>query len=591
MDIDSDNTSLLAAPTRTIFEELDEAAGQVQDKPGKVIRTGYWDSDGDGLSDAVDGINCIDGPAVDDSSPHEVPTVVISIEGPMETNAAVVLGYPASDPATIGASGDPFAVAAGSLRLWTVNTDQPRDPRPITENGHYVPDGVIPIGVLIEKLGPPPWTLFVEAVSHGLTSIAVQVDPDGVTPPPVEGQPPGGPEPVLCPDGVQITGTEFVLKALGCADCDEVELAAFSEVREEDPAELDDPADFFDRYVLYNLAIRDWRDFGTAEVGGVPIPLAHLGTDGSRSEWFYFASSAHSNAPVGSVRLNMPTGWTWISYNPDTGLQNLWKRLNEPHCKELAKKMRAITDRARAAFDPMLDDSGQWGKLVHQETAAEFASNPRWKSSVWINLDTRKVVSVGTPPTPNPNTTNFVELDMVYMKQGKTITVDQTFQPDDVVDAFEIKTSANGSVLRTQVDKYVAAMGGRKPTLVQPFFRQARAAGGSTLWTIVQNDKAVRRARTLTRAAGTAGVGLALVGAALMVGSENIDEDTAFVMLLESVADYRRYRDTNYELARLAMTDVVDRMRVWLIAATGDPIAAAIATKIFADAWIIAEWE
>lgn len=589
VDIDSDNTTTLSPPDRTIHEELVEASGPVDDTPGKVIKVASKDADNDGLPDRLDGMNLVPSRASDDNSPHVSPTLVIDIAGPMEDNAVLRLRYPASDPSEIRVFDLP---PGGYLRMWTVNTSEPRDHRSFLDGGHFVPAGNVPIAALVERLGPPPWTFYVEAADAQLVGIEASVDPDGIDPPLREGDPPGGPSPFLCPDGVQITCTDYVLKAIGCADCEEIEISAFVGTREEHPEELEVPVDFFDRHVLFQVEVQDWRSLESVSVGGHRIPLLPAGSDGLQSDWFYFAHAPHPAAPFGAVRLPPPGPWTILIFNPTEPLINLFQRLFRPHCKDLAKKLKAIVDRARAQFDPTTTDSGLFGKLVHAETAREFASNPRWKSSVWVQLSTRQVVGVGGPPTPHPNTPDFVELDMVYMKGGRTINVGQTFEPDDILDVFEIKTSTSGHVDRDQVERYRIAMNGRKPMLVHPFYKQTASTTGSARWVIAQNPQAMRRARLLGRAAAAAGTGLTLIGAALTIGSEDVDEEVAFDMLLEAVATYRRVYGRNDAEAQLAMLDIVDRMRVWLNAVTGDPLASAVATLTFAYTWMASEsWD
>lgn len=593
VDLDSDNTSMLADAARTTEEELVEALGKVEESPGKVIVVTSGDSDGDGLPDRVDGFDIVPEDGRGTSSPHRSPKVVVDIAGPLPEGPAIIFGYPASDPLMIGNEQDPFAPLDGGLRLWTTDTDQPRSGLSIRDGGNFIPAEAIPYSVLADALGPPPWEFYVEAVTPGVHTISVQVDPDGVSPRIRPDDADGGPQGVMCPDAAQVNATELVVQVKACEGCDEFEVPGLLGVRELDPNELEDSVPFYDRYSLFRFEIRDFRTFSAdgLSVGGVPLSLTQFSGAASRTGWVYFADEVRADAPLGATRLPLPGGDVPTQYNPDGIVPTLLKLLHLPHVKELDVELGPAMQRAEVLFNadptnPANPDSGIYGKLLHREASLGMRGKPRWKTNVWMDQTTKKVLSVNDPDFHGSG--NVMEIDLAYMKRGKSIQVGQTFRPDDVVDVFELKTSHGGKIDALQLEKYQDAMGGRNPIKVHVPKRQQRGAAG---WQIVENPRAIRKIRLLQNAAIGLAAGFGVFNTAMALASPSTTEDDAYEDLIISIEQFRRVRGSNDAEAKLALVDIIARMRTWLTAATGDAGVANVATEIFALRVIDQEWQ
>lgn len=179
LDVDCDNNNGLELPSRTTTEEmLEDAVGA----PGKLALIARGDADGDGIGDAFDGFT-IPGSAQggDGASPRFIP-LVLSLRGEDLSTRNVSFTYPASDPMAIvvpGGEGEEYHLpAVGHLRLWLVDGDRKRDPRPVSAGGDFIPAGTCTVADLGLPSNGGTVTIYVEAVATSavLGSIMVNLD-------------------------------------------------------------------------------------------------------------------------------------------------------------------------------------------------------------------------------------------------------------------------------------------------------------------------------------------------------------------------------------------------------------------------------
>jgi hypothetical protein len=204
---------------------------------------------------------------------------------------------------------------------------------------------------------------------------------------------------------------------------------------------------------------------------------------------------------------------------------------------------------------------------------------------VWVDAQTRQVLSVNDPDFVGPNTAH--EIDLAYMKRGRAIQVGQVLDPSDIEDVFEIKTSYAGEIGVEQLEAYRRNMNGRTVIKVHVPKRQRSASGR---WVVEDNPRAIRKIGTLGRFAGAAGAGLSIFSTAMTLAGPATSEDQAYeevVIATNRYLDAQRHSDAQ---AKIALLDLVDAMRRWLTAAVGDPTVANIATEIFARGIVDRLW-
>jgi hypothetical protein len=175
LDIDSDNTSILAAPDRDLSEDL------VEDDPnrnGKLIAWNGGDADNDGRADTSDGFDLTNEPHDDQIDSVETTgftPVLVEVAGLKQlgdgSEYSLIFEYDASVPEaiqTIDYSTQRFELPDGALRLWTKDRGMPRHPGSVCESGDFVPAGE---AVAFSDVGLDPsvggtLTLFVESVRY-----------------------------------------------------------------------------------------------------------------------------------------------------------------------------------------------------------------------------------------------------------------------------------------------------------------------------------------------------------------------------------------------------------------------------------------
>lgn len=196
-DIDEDNDNQFGRPE---LDRVEEQLEQDLTQPGKRLYVNGNDTDGDGVADWADGFNRdgVSGNADDATAGERFVPLPILAQRPLDLGTARFrIEYAGSDPAAMSSASTP---AAGQLRLWRRDGNQPRNAGPATLGGDYVAPGIYTaaqLGIGSDREGQ----LWVEAVgetsSNESRTITISVDPDGAA----------GPEGFVLADSVLVTAT------------------------------------------------------------------------------------------------------------------------------------------------------------------------------------------------------------------------------------------------------------------------------------------------------------------------------------------------------------------------------------------------
>ena len=182
VDIDSDNSGLLDAPSRSTYEDHIEDG---ENYSGKVLLPNVNDIDHDGIDDDTDGFNLSPNPDDDivilepTDDAHGFIPLVLDVNGlpaldDPEGDYHVVFTYDASDPSSseLVLSESPFRhrSAPGLIRIWTKDLGSPRNYQSViepSEAGDFVPAGVpVPLASLGIHSGNPAVTLYIESLAR-----------------------------------------------------------------------------------------------------------------------------------------------------------------------------------------------------------------------------------------------------------------------------------------------------------------------------------------------------------------------------------------------------------------------------------------
>jgi alpha-tubulin suppressor-like RCC1 family protein len=148
---------------------------------------------------------------------------------------------------------------------------------------------------------------------------------------------------------------------------------------------------------------------------------------------------------------------------------------------------------------------GSFGNEVHSRVGAALTNKPGWLVDVYIDDNTKQILSIGQGPGALNGTT---QIDLLHLKPGYRPQVGQILDPSKVENLFDIKTSLSGYVDRPQRQKLTQAMGGRQIVIAKSpkrwtldkgwHINKKYAAGfrilslfalGGSVWTVLNYDK------------------------------------------------------------------------------------------------------
>lgn len=510
--IDSDNDGQIA-PADDFIEA---------DAPGLVLLANTLDADADGIPDYADGIGLIpDYDAAELLTDGEFAPVVMRLSDVSNvTFNAIDLTYDESDPAGIYVSDTSFFERPnGALRLWLVPATAPRDPRPVTEGGDYVPSGVY----LFETLGLTATggnlTLYLEAIRPSLESGGKTIQAELLAVGPgLEDGPADGPS-----DLVAITTTEIEILARGRSDTD------FFRHNVLVPTELP-PNDWpgpplsnglqWGAWQAHVIRVHDPRP-GFTEIAVANETLPLFAIDDSKYVTPAFLCLDNEELPNGSftgpVPSAFPDGYTavWITpgddvtvaYNPDGAIIRSRGILDVGD--ETARLIFLVNDDIIPFMEsnnwtPHPDDGtphdGSFGQEVHRRVTNRLnVPGSAFCADVLINTQTMEIVAIGSGHSGNGILT---QIDVLALEDGYTIQQGDTLDTNKVKFAFEVKTGINGTVSQQQRFRYVSIFGSNKFRSISSKRRWTLSAG----WNDTPGVRKLAKSYNQLSACATAGL-------------------------------------------------------------------------------------
>lgn len=503
-DVDSNNNNGLSNPDRGIVEDQLENHSGSDIFPGKVILVDDFDSDGDLIPDYADGYNRYVGLAGDDiSTGLKFVPVVISLPSILGSDQQVRITYTASDPMGISLSlDDPYVQPGGVLRLWMKNGGAARSGLGVLNGGDYLAPGIY----TPQQLGISPGssrTFYVEAVAPVGTVSDVKID---IAVKPVDASD------FVGTDQIRFTASRIEINARGFEDGETIVTNGFVKSNLSfDPVAYPSaitPGSF----QSYIIKVYDPRTTGLSQffINGQPLALTYKGGYYETPEFVISDGTAPGwNLPFQVVVINGSTAD--FSYNPFGAL------VTGPSVNGIPAHRQALADAIDKAVKEMEaqgwnggapGDSGAFGKEVHARVSAKLtAESPRWMSNVFVDNNTKVIVSIGQPPPGGVAGTT--EIDLIYLKNGEPrFNVGDLWNHNRVEDLVDIKTSVGGKIGQQQLGRLKSLMNNREVvvtkgtprrwtpaqgwhvnTKFQTFFRLLALFGAATsAWNIINVD-------------------------------------------------------------------------------------------------------
>ncbi len=466
LDIDSDNSNDFDLPDGTPEEEEVEDADPDDDHPGKVILVNSWDTDGDGVEDLVDGYDFIPLLEQDDVIEGGRFTPLLLDAASVPDTARLALWYDAADPMEV-LFGDSGWETEGSLRLWLLDAAEARDGRAVLDGGDFVAPGEYGMSDLL-LAGGGSITLYVEAVNPsaaiGDKTISVALDLLG------DGQ-------WATTDVVRVTAVrvelqsqafgEDLFRPSACLIPTHIAYAGGS-------LPLSLPAG---AYMTHRFVVNDPRDLGggSFDLGGAALPLAGAIGVWMTPEFWTPGALRPAEATLIPPALEIETpnlsegaDWTY-SIGGEAALREQQatprgraRKIPVDPLSEADEIMAAalrdsITEMESQGWTPANPNySGAFGDEAHARSFAKLAGRPDWYASVWVNVDTGEILSIGAVPQ---GASDIVEIDVMKTKPGYAPAVGQVLDVAQVEEAYEIKTGVNGDVDIAKRDKLNALLG------------------------------------------------------------------------------------------------------------------------------------
>jgi uncharacterized delta-60 repeat protein len=518
-DVDSDNNNLLSSPDGNAIEDGVEDIAGVDAHPGKVILVNDGDLDHDGIADYFDGFGANRYSDLSDESlnVHFAP-MQVQLSGLDWRNGRIRITYAGSDPALVTSTlDDPYVLpAAGSLRIWIKDGDQPRDPHTVAQGGDYLAPGIYTLA----QLGIPynqPFTFYIEAVRQSASvadlPISVEIDPTGVAG-------------YLAKDQVRVTASRAEVWATNYGDPTSflTDRLVISDLSSTPSSNYDFTAA---GYQSYHIRIYDPRTTGLSQffIDNQSLSLQRIGNYYETPEFICVGLGDPITWSVPYQLIIISGDSVQFRYNP------IWPFSSGPkvvkadaHRNQLADAIkRAVADMENRGWTGGNSD-GDFGVQVHKQVSADLThQSNRWVADIYVNNDTNQIVSIGArPPNGNVGTT---QIDLVYLKQGENLNVNDVFNPTKVADLVEIKTSIGGRINPGQLKRLKTVMNegeilvtngtSRKWTKSNGWHTNAKfknafrilslLGAASAVWNIIQSDsfdeelnKIVRRAKWIS---------------------------------------------------------------------------------------------
>jgi hypothetical protein len=408
---------------------------------GEVVLVNDQDVDHDGFVDYVDGFDNLFNSASDDYGTGEyfVP-ISIYVDGDAPI-ASLTFDYFGSDPRGVTATLDqPYVLPPGGLRLWLVDGNQARSGASIAQGGHYVAPGTY----TPQQLGIIPGqdqtvTVYVEGIreSTSVGDAAISIEStfaNGVT----------------AIEAVDLTAVRFEVLGRGYGEYFMEPVYHFSTTHTLYPNKPEWEAVGMMRgtYQSYKINVYDPRlGLSQVQLAGYNLNLTREGNRYTTSE--FILPQALSDVPSGLVPLSIiGTDVSW-QFNPGGNRRIVHPIQLNDWDTDLAAEIVKVIDEMKAANWPSepVSDDGAFGRHVHALVAQRFGNEAGWKTDLWIEPQTNKILHIG--PTFNAPA-GTIQVDIVKLVDSYDPVAGEILDHTKLKDVYDVKTSLTGRIPAAQ---------------------------------------------------------------------------------------------------------------------------------------------
>ncbi len=471
LDVDSDNNNGLGLPDRSDQEDSQEDEQGIDSHPGKVLLVNDGDLDNDGVVDFFDGFG-LDQNLPEYATSYGVQFVPLVLDTPFDVfPGSFRITYDASDPNEIPLESPYQLPASGKIRIWTKDSDQPRNPNKISDGGDYVAPGEYSANEIGAFYAGQDVTLYIEAVkpSEDVGDISISAQMSG-----------WGSDDFTYSDEVRLTATRIQILANDSDGLSQTEVANF--VGTGIPGGIDTETDGSAPGAMQSYVVKVFDPRST--ITHVNIAGQALTLTGGPGEYttapFVVLNSANqalldANEPyalgsgeyivpseiVGNLQIiHIDDSSATLQYNPSkkAPVAEALKptRNDEIMAKTVTKVIEEMKEESWQPPPPALGknpDPGAFGKEVHRRASQILGQRDGWIADVYVDNATKKIVAIGPRPANIRGTT---QIDIAGLDNGYRPKVGDTWVPAST-DVYEIKASVSQlKIAERQVERLEA---------------------------------------------------------------------------------------------------------------------------------------
>lgn len=458
---------------------IDEADVEAEAAPpGVILLANNFDEDGDGVEGFADGFDW--NPLIEQDDSDDTTTFVpltLHVSGVESGNARIRFDYPASDPMALTIGDEGWTLPPGRTRLWRVDGSQTRNSDLLIDGGDYIAPGEYTLSDL-GIFGPDDITLYVESIREStfegdiVIAAAVSADEESGW---------------VASDAVVGTGVRVSFAGRNLLDASFLEPVALVATHLAPPGFTPNNGTTTGPWREFKIHIYDPRtDLTSAQIGDVGLSLHYDATAHRWSSdpfWIWQPDltghmvGAPTSTPVPILQWPPLLRWQYSLAGDGGRDDGVFKEVKVEVLENMAPEQRAIAEATRDVIEEMraqgwvsrnTADAGDYGKEVHRRVAQRLAGRPNTYCSVWLDPDTRQIVSIGSQPSP---LADMRELDVVCTEAGYIPQVGQQLDRTRVLSAAEIKTSITGYVDPDHRRFYNNAVGSDKWYVQNPIIR------------------------------------------------------------------------------------------------------------------------
>ncbi len=552
---------------------------------GIIILVNSLDHDRDGFPDLADGLNLIDHPDVldDDACPLDgLMTMSIGL-GSAGPDDIITLTYDASDP--MGTDPTSLTPGPGYLRLW-LHFDGGRDPRPVSQGGHYVAPGTYAVGELTTG---DELSVYVEAVrpspSVGDQSIDVVVE--------VERE--GDDAPCVTNSMLRWTAVQVVIEAQIAGE--ELwrpwPLLVSSYGTPAGLAPL--PEGLLEStWAVHRMRVMDPRgheDLESFELAEYALPLRPHADGAHVTPAFMCVRPDQASDAIDHPRVLIIDGPSVpFSYNPGGVIHvNLDLSKVPEYQREVVKLIEEVTKEMREEDWPPTElrqgaaarDTGLFGKEVHRRVSERLTDRERWLVDPVIEVSTGRIHRFG-----GNGAKGYVQLDLLRLKEGYVPQVGDVLDTSMIDDVIDVKAGLHGTTTANQLANQ-RLVTGQDVTLARSLYRYSSRQG----WHL---NHIVQKRGRLARALGAAGrtakgkAGKALGGAGALIAVHALINNSRYDDELDEIATLMiaaQHEDDVYQKTADVLL-AMDKLTTYLGRFSPDPDSVKVIGHVaFLKAW------